>query len=91
MGTLSISSYTGSVKSSEEMLALAQKALSDIYTVGQAYYAPGGVQVTFADMAELQRQVAYWESRVLAARGATGRNYADIAPAEVPRNPETLA
>lgn len=78
MGTVSISSYTGSVKSDEEMYALAQKALSDIYTVGQAYFAPGGVQVTLADVEKLRNEVSYWEGRVLAKRGVTGRNYADI-------------
>jgi hypothetical protein len=79
MGTLTIESFTGTVKSAEEMLALWQKAESDIATVGQTYFAPGGVQYTFADLEEVHKMVMYWEKRVLSKRGVTGRNTADIA------------
>lgn len=89
MGTLSETAYTGTIKSAEEMLALWQKCESDIATTGQAYFAPGGVNFTFADLDKVASRVRYWETRVLAKRGATGRNYADIEPSEV-ENRETL-
>ena len=86
MGTLTEEAYTGTIKSAEEMLALAQQALSDVYQVGQSYFAPGGVQVTMADVEKLKDQVKYWEKRVLAKRGADGRNIADIAPGNTENN-----
>lgn len=86
MGTLTIDSYSGTIKSDEEMLALAQQALSDVYQVGQSYYAPGGVQVTLADVEKLRKEVAYWEGRVLAKRGVDGRNTADIEPTTTENN-----
>lgn len=78
--SLSYTDYTGTTKSPEEMLALWQKCESDIATTGQAYFAPGGVSFTFADLDKVAERVRYWEQRVLARRGATGRNYADIEP-----------
>jgi len=80
MGTLKESAYTGTVKSAEEMLALWQKCESDIAETGQSYFAPGGVNYTMADLDKVAARVRYWEQRVLAKRGMTGRNYADIEP-----------
>ena len=79
MGTLSIDAYTGTVKSDEEMYALWQKVESDIATIGQAYFAPGGVQYTFADLEKVHAMVNLYHQKCLKARGVSGRNTADIA------------
>jgi hypothetical protein len=81
MGTLSIDSYTGTVKSAEEMLALWRQVEVDIAETGQSYRA-GGVEITMAEIGMVEKRVAYWEKRVLAKRGAIGRNTADIEPGE---------
>jgi len=77
--TLRESEYVGVLRSPEEMLALWQQVEVDIATVGQAYNAPGGVNVTLADMGMVRARIQYWTGRVLAKRGLTpGRNYGDL-------------
>jgi hypothetical protein len=80
--SLSVSSYTGTVKPPEEMLALWRQVEVDIAETGQSYRSPGGVEVTLADIEQVGKQIRYWECRVLADRGYRGRNTADIEPGE---------
>lgn len=70
--------FNGSIKSPDEMLSLWRQVEVDITEVGQSYNAPGGVEVTFSDIDKVRRQINYWEKRVLARRGYTGRNTLDI-------------
>jgi len=72
--------FYGSIKSPDEMLALWRQVEVDIAETGQSYNAPGGVEVTFADIDKVRHQVNYWEKRVLARRGYTGRNTLDPSP-----------
>ena len=82
MPTLTEQSFSGSIKSPEEMLSLWRQVEVDIAETGQSYRSPGGVEVTLAEIGMVRRQVTYWESRVLARRGYHGRNTADIEPTE---------
>lgn len=89
MSKLTVSEFTGTIKSDEEMLSLWRQVEVDIAEVGQSYNSPGGVEVTFADIDKVREQIKYWENRVMAKKGYNGRNYADIAPYENSNN-ETL-
>lgn len=80
MATLTEEAFNGSIKSAEEMLALWRQVEVDIAETGQSYRSPGGVEVTLAELGMVRKTVKYWEKRVLAKRGVTGRNYADIVP-----------
>jgi len=80
MSTLNEIEFTGNIKSAEEMLSLWRQVEVDIAETGQSYRSPGGVEVTLAEIGMVRKQVNYWEGRVLAKRGYTGRNTADIEP-----------
>jgi len=84
--TLTEDSYSGSVKSPEEMLALWRQVEVDIAQTGAAYSTPNGMTVTMADMASVKDRVAYWERRVLERRGYGGRNTADLTTGMVSDN-----
>jgi len=79
--------FDGSVKSPEEMLALWRQVEVDIAETGQSYNSPGGVEVTLAGIDNVRKQVNYWEKRVLARKGYTGRNTADISPSNQEQGP----
>jgi hypothetical protein len=78
MGTLTYSTYTGTVKSDEEMVAEVQAAISRCLSAGESYTVFGSHARAYS-LAELQRLEARYRARVLARRGATGRNYADLS------------
>lgn len=80
MSTLNETTYAGSIKSAEEMLALWRQVEVDIAETGQSYRSPGGVEVSLAELGMVQKQIRYWYGRVLAKRGYNGRNTADIEP-----------
>jgi len=80
MGSLTETPFDGSLKSPEEMLALWRQVEVDIAETGQSYNAPGGVEVAFSDIEKVREQVNYWDKRVLARKGYTGRNTADVSP-----------
>ena len=89
MGTLSIKRFTGSILSDEEMLSLWRQVSVDIAETGQSYRSPGGMEVSLADIDKVHAQIRYWEKRVLAKRGYSGHNIADIEDRET-ENRETL-
>ena len=75
---LTETSYTGTLQSPEEMLALWRQVEVDIAETGQSYRAPGALEVEFVNMSTVRRMIAYWEKRVLSRKGYRGRNTADI-------------
>lgn len=86
---LTETTYNGTVKSPEEMLALWRQVEVDIAETGQSYRAPGGIELTFTEIEKVHEMQKYWEKRVLARRGYIGRNTADISPGKSEDN-ETL-
>jgi len=72
--------FSGEILSPEKMLSLWRQVEVDIAETGQSYSSPGGVEITFADIDKVQKQIRYWEGRVLARKGYSGRNTADISP-----------
>ena len=89
MSTIRYTSDDVTIRSDEECLAEIDAAISAVLTAGQAYTIFGSRTVTRSNLAELQKQKAIYERRILHKKGWTGRNMADnsrTASDDVPRS-----
>jgi len=75
--------FSGQLRSDEEMLVEIQTAIAAVLAEGQGYTMFGVETVTHADLASLQRLEEQYRARVLLANGYTGRNHADFSDDEV--------
>lgn len=76
--SITISNNNVVIPSDEEALAEWKKAEFAVAVLGDEYVIFGARKVIAADLSDIRKQIDYYERKILAKKGASGRNIADF-------------